>query len=175
MEAIAAKADTSIGSVYQFFPNKRAVFREIALRCVDLSRSSYAELLGPDPLTRPWNEVLERYIDGYRRMFEDHSTMQAVWRNLELYGEFAEEDEAMLREMIEATAMLFAGWVPTFHADRRHVVATMVVNTVATTMLALAREPDQAHGDLLVAETKLMLVRYLSVYLGEPSYAKGSR
>lgn len=168
MEGIAARAGTSIGSVYQFFPNKTAVFREVAQRCMQLSRQSYAELLGPSPLQQPWPELLGRFIDGFRRLHEGNVVMQAVWRNLELYGEYAEADEALLRELVLATAGLFAGWAPGLPDEQRQVVATMVVNTVAAMMLVLAREQDQARGDAIVAETTLMLVRYLSVYLGEP-------
>lgn len=172
MEGIAARAGTSIGSVYQFFPNKRAVFREVAGRCMELSRRSYAELLGPDPLSQPWHAVLERFIDGFVALHHQSVVMQAVWANLELYGEYAEADQALLRELVQATAMLFAGWVPTLTEDQRRVVATMLVNTVASMMLVLVREgagPGGAgRGEQIVAETKLMLTRYLAVYLGEP-------
>ncbi|MCX4247962.1 TetR/AcrR family transcriptional regulator [Paraliomyxa miuraensis] len=169
MEGIAARAGTSIGSLYQFFPNKTAVFREVAQRCMQLARQGYAQLLGPDPVRQPWSELLSRFIDGFRRLHQSNVMMQAVWRNLEIYGEYAEADEALLRELVQATAALFAGWVPTLGDERREVVATMVVNTVASMMLVLARDPDPVRGDAIVEETKLMLVRYLSVYLGEPA------
>jgi AcrR family transcriptional regulator len=167
MEGIAARAGTSIGSLYQFFPNKTAVFREVAGRCMQEARRGFAELLGPAPLQQPWQAVLGRIIDGFRRLHRESVVMQAVWRNLELYGEYAEEDQALMREIVQVTAALLAGWVPALPEERRRVVATMLVNTVATTMLVIVREDDEAREDAIVAETKLMLARYLSVYLGE--------
>jgi AcrR family transcriptional regulator len=167
MEGIAARAGTSIGSLYQFFPNKTAVFREVAARCMQEARRGFAELLGPAPLSRPWHELLGRIVDGFRRLHRQSVVMQAVWRNLELYGEYAEEDQALMREIVQVTAALLAGWEPAMEDERRRVVATMLVNTVASTMLVLVREDDEARGDAIVEETKLMLTRYLSVYLGE--------
>lgn len=168
MEGIAARAGTSIGSLYQFFPNKTAVFREVAGRCMQEARRGFAELLGPAPLRQPWHELLGRVVDGFRRLHRESVVMQAVWRNLELYGEYAEADQALVREVVQVTAALLAGWVPGLDEERRRVVATVLVNTVAGTMLVLAREEDEARGDAIATETKLMLTRYLSVYLGEP-------
>lgn len=171
MEGIAARAGTSIGSVYQFFPNKRAVFREVAERCMQLSRESYSRLLGPEPLAQRWDVMLERFIDGFVALHRESIVMQAVWANLELYGEYAEADQALLRELVEATALLVAGWVPTLAHERRRVVATVLVNTVASMMLVLVREgageDGSARGEAIVSETKLMLTRYLAVYLGD--------
>ena len=168
MEGIAARAGTSIGSLYQFFPNKTAVFREVAGRCMQDARRGFAEFLGPTPLRQPWHELLGRVVDGFRRLHRESVVMQAVWRNLELYGEYAEADQALVREVVQVTAALMAGWVPRLGEEQRRVVATVLVNTVAGTMLVLAREEDEARGDAIAAETKLMLTRYLSVYLGEP-------
>jgi AcrR family transcriptional regulator len=169
MEGIAARAGTSIGSLYQFFPNKHAVFREVAQRCMQQARRGYTELLGPAPWSQPWHELLGRFIDGFRRLHRSSVVMQAVWRNLELYGEYAEADQALLRELVQATAGLLSAWAPTLPAARCSVVATMLVNTVGTMMIMLVREEDEGRGDAIVAETKLMLVRYLSEYLGEPA------
>ena len=168
VEGIAARAGTSIGSLYQFFPNKTAVFREVAARCLQESRRGFTELLGPRPLAQPWHELLGRIVDGFRRLHRQSVVTQAVWRNLELYGEYAAEDQALMREIVEVTAALLAGWVPALAEERRRVIAIMLVNTVATTMLVLAREDDEAREDAIVAETKRMLERYLSLYLGEP-------
>lgn len=165
MEGIAARAGTSIGSVYQFFPNKHAVFREIAGRCLLEARRSYASLVGADALQVPWATLLGRVIDGFRALHDGSAMMQAMWRNLELYGEYAEADQAMMRELIAATAVLFGAWVPSMAEPTRRVIATMVVNTVATTLLVIAREPDRGRADALVVETKRMLERYLASYL----------
>jgi hypothetical protein len=43
-------------------------------------------------------------------------------------------------------------------------VAAMLVNTVATQMLVVNLDA-QADGDAILEETKLMLRRYLSIYL----------
>ncbi|MCH9688783.1 MAG: TetR/AcrR family transcriptional regulator [Deltaproteobacteria bacterium] len=165
MEGIAAEAGTSIGSVYQFFPNKRAVFREVALQCIALSRQNYTGLLGPDPFSLPWYALLDRFIDGFRRHHAEHVLVQAVMRNLEMYGEYAEEDEALLRELSTATGMLFAGWVPDFPAEHRETIATMLVDTVAMMLIVVTREPRPDKKDAMVRETKVMLRRYLAGYL----------
>lgn len=165
MEGIAARAGTSIGSLYQFFPNKQAVFREVAQRCLGEARLGFASLLGADPFADPWDRTLSRVIDGFRRLHAGSVAMQAVWRNLELYGEYAEDDQALLRELADATAALLHVWGPHLVADRCRVVATMLVNTVATMMLVLVREGDAARADALADETKRMLRCYLSGYL----------
>ena len=165
MEGIAARAGTSIGSVYQFFPNKHAVFREIAQRCLLEARTGYATLVGADALATPWPDLLARVIDGFVGLHGRSTVMQAVWRNLELYGEYAEADQALMRELIGATAALFGAWAPSLPEATRRVVATMVVNTVATMMLVLARETDPSLAAAIVTETKRMLERYLAGYL----------
>ena len=165
MEGIAARAGTSIGSVYQFFPNKHAVFREIAQRCLLEASTGYATLVGADALATPWPDLLARVIDGFVGLHGRSTVMQAVWRNLELYGEYAEADQALMRELIGATAALFGAWAPSLPEATRRVVATMVVNTVATMMLVLARETDPSLAAAIVTETKRMLERYLAGYL----------
>src|SRR5262245_59304930 len=63
-EAIAKAAGTSIGSVYQFFPNKHAIFDAIARRHLERARALFDQLVGPRALDLPWEELLERAIDA---------------------------------------------------------------------------------------------------------------
>src|SRR5689334_22408316 len=45
MEAIAAHADTSIGSIYQFFPNKKAVYQGLLARYHETLKTWFDTLL----------------------------------------------------------------------------------------------------------------------------------
>jgi AcrR family transcriptional regulator len=164
MEGIAARADTSIGSVYQFFPNKTAVFREVAQRALETVGATFIALLGPAPMKRGWSELLDASIDGFRRLSRTSTALRAMWRNMHLYNEYAEEDQKQLREFQVQIAALLAFWAPDLPQHKRSVVAAMLVNTVATTMLVVALDP-QADADAILEETKLMLRRYLAAYL----------
>src|SRR5215471_6849715 len=62
MESIADGAETSIGSVYQFFPNKLAVFQALAERCLERSRMLFDGMMTPEALAGPWWELLERAV-----------------------------------------------------------------------------------------------------------------
>ena len=166
MEGIAARADTSIGSLYQFFPNKLAVFRELAQRGLALSRETFAKLLGPNPAARPWRELVEVMVDGYREL-QQHPTMRAIFGNIQLYGEYAEDDAVLLRDMTTTVATLCGVWAPHLEAHQRTVIATLVVNTVATAELLIAREDEL--GDDLVEETKTLVIRYLEPYVEPPA------
>jgi AcrR family transcriptional regulator len=161
MEGIAARADTSIGSLYQFFPNKHALFREVVRECLRRSRAHFERLLGGAPTD--WRALLGRVIDGYRAL-QDDAYMKSMWRNMQLYGVWMEDDEAMLREFIAVTAGLIGHWAPNLTVDHRRMIATTVVNAIAIAMLQITRVPP-GDRDSLLAETQRMLERYLEEYV----------
>ncbi len=166
MEGIAATAGTSIGSVYQFFPNKRAVFREVAQKAIEHSGRTFATLMIPEPATRPWTELLDAAFDGYFTLHRSDPMMRAMVRNFELYREFEAEDTAQLERFTAVIAHLISVWTPKLPEAKRKRVARVLVVTFATSMLVLAREDEASAAEMLV-ETKLMLRRYLSGYIGD--------
>src|SRR5215470_17140150 len=87
MEAIAQKADTSIGSLYQFFPNKLAVFEALAVRCLDRSREMLDTLFATSA-ERPWTELLDTAIDGLGILRSVDPALRALVVNFQLYGVF---------------------------------------------------------------------------------------
>jgi AcrR family transcriptional regulator len=80
MSEIAERAGVSIGSLYQYFPDKSAVVRTLAERtnaqgriCVEAELATVnedAELL----------PTLHRIVDGYYEMFLDQPVMRDIWR-----------------------------------------------------------------------------------------------
>ena len=164
MESIAEAAETSIGSLYQFFPNKRALFRAVAERCLARASEYYLALLGPAPHTRHWTELLDGFVDGFFAFQAKDPFFRAVVTNIELYGEFAEADEAMLRGFAGTTERLLLVWAPALAADRRRVVATMIVEVIAAMLVVSNRQPAELARSM-IAETKTMLRRYLEPLL----------
>jgi AcrR family transcriptional regulator len=166
MEGIAATASTSIGSVYQFFPNKTAVFREVAQRAIASSGETFAQLLLPGT-ERSWVETLEQACDLYFELHHRDVRMQAMVRNFQLYREFEADDVAQMDGFIRIIATLLESQSDTLTTEHALRVSRTVVYTFAMSMLLIAREPAEV-GRSMLAETKLMLRRYLEAYVPGP-------
>jgi AcrR family transcriptional regulator len=162
-EAIAKEAGTSIGSLYQFFPNKNALFDAIATRYLERARALFDQLMGPALLELSWEDLLGRAIDAFAQMDRMDGDFRAVWKNWHVAGDFLVAGQAMNREFarrIEAVLALKGKPLP---KARRAIVATMIVEVI-TAMLLFAVRNDVARGDAVVEETKVLLGRYLRPY-----------
>jgi len=160
MEAIASAAATSIGSVYRFFPNKPAVFRAVATVALAQIESVVLEVLELVERGAGWEDLLDAAIDRLALVHREDPAVRAVLTNIQLYAEYAEQDEQLTRKLVAVTAGLFARWAASMPEAQRLVVATMVVQTIAGILVFAQREPLPV-ADAMLAELKLMLHRYL--------------
>jgi AcrR family transcriptional regulator len=78
-EAIAERAKTSIGSVYQFFPNKLALFTAVASRSIERSRVVIDELLAEDNEGKSWRDLLNAAIDRLVRSARQTPIFAPCW------------------------------------------------------------------------------------------------
>jgi len=165
MEAIAAKAETSIGSVYQFFPNKAALFNAIAARYREKVKELFDLLTAAGALEdRPWQEILETGIDAFAAFHENEPGFRAVWVSLHLTEQVMAEGDALNREFARRIEGILAKKLPTLPADKRIVTATMLVEIMTATLILAARRPR--HAKEVIAEAKVVLRRYLAPYAG---------
>jgi AcrR family transcriptional regulator len=162
-EEIAARAGTSIGSLYQFFPNKLALFEALAQRYLDAARVVYEQLLSDEMLERPWSQLLDTVIDGFAALQQSEPGFRAVWMNFQLYGVYAEADEALYRVFVDRTQALIAAHSPGLPPLQRRVVATLVVQVISAVLFLSARESPLV-ARKVVAELKTLLRRYLQPY-----------
>lgn len=162
MEGIAATAGTSIGSVYQFFPNKLAVFREVAARAIESTGTTFASLMLPGS-DKPWRELLDQACDLFFELHHRDVRMRAAVRNFELYREFEAEDSAQMEQFIQIVGVLVGTWADDISPQHATLVARTVVYTIGMSLLLIAREPPEV-GKVRLDETKLMVRRYLEAY-----------
>jgi AcrR family transcriptional regulator len=166
MEAIAAASGSAIGSVYRFFPNKQAVFRAVADLALERAQAVFVELMAVAASGElDWGEVLDRAVDAFARFHAGEPATRAVIVNLQLYGEYAEADEQMIREFIAASTGVVAAWAPHVDPETRRVIATMIVQTVSG-ILVLSHREAPAMAAAMLDHTKLMLRRYLEPWIG---------
>jgi AcrR family transcriptional regulator len=163
MEAVAARAETSIGSLYQFFTNKRALFNAVAARCLSRSQAAFELVSAPSNHDLPLGTALDGVIDAFAGFLTDPG-FRAVWQNLQLYGDYADADAALIRGFVESTERALVRRGLREAPARRHLIATMTVQTIAALLFLAARE-SPAFGAKMLAETKVLLRRYLEPYL----------
>lgn len=157
---IAERAGVAIGSVYQFFPDKRAITQALGLRYLDLFSERVSDRLALGGF-RHWSEavdvVIDEYLDmhrtvpGFRSMhFGDIVDVHLLDTATDNNGVIA----ARLRELL--TTMAGAKDGPALE----RAVTVAVESADAVLKLAFRRAPD---GDpALIEETKVMLRAYLS-------------
>jgi AcrR family transcriptional regulator len=162
-EAIAKAAGTSIGSVYQFFPNKHAIFDAIASRHLERARALFEQFMGPGALELSWEELLGRGIDAFAAMDREDPAFRAVWTNWDVAGQFLVAGQAMNREFARRIETVLAAKAKGLPKARRPLVATMIVEVI-TAMLFYAVRKDAIASGAIVEETKVLLVRYLRPY-----------
>jgi AcrR family transcriptional regulator len=162
-EAIARAAGTSIGSLYQFFPNKHAIFDAVARRHLEHSRALFDQLVGPSALALPWEELLGHAIDAFAQMDRDDPAFRAVWTNWDVAGQFLVAGQAMNREFARRIETVLAAKAKNLGKARRPLVATVIVETI-TAMLFYAVRKDTVDSDAVIEETKVLLARYLRPY-----------
>lgn len=163
MEGIAERAETSIGSVYQFFPHKEAVFDAVAERSLTRSRSVFDALFAERDEAGeelPWRTLVTRTIDTFAQLHTSEPSFRAVFVNVQLYGRYKERDEELYRYFVGRVMQLLERIAPHLDPARRtHVAITLV--WIASSLLLASERVDPWVAVSMREEAKVLLIRYL--------------
>jgi AcrR family transcriptional regulator len=150
--AIAARAGVSIGSLYQFFPNKQAIMEAL----VERYRAGMTALMTPETGT-PVGVLLDRIIEGVAAFDRSH----AGFRELFLTADVA---TAIHRELVGRVDALIAVYFPALDAEMRRQGAAAGV-AIVKGMMKLSQPPDNLPLEVVLRETSLTLKAYLRTML----------
>ncbi|UCZ92024.1 TetR/AcrR family transcriptional regulator [Gordonia sp. WA4-43] len=110
---IAEKAGVSVGSIYQYFGDKQAIFDELALRHLDAAAGAMTAVLDDHPPgSCPWPEVLHAVIEVAVRENSTHGRAHGRLRELADPTRLATEYTTLIDSLIDRlSAHLVAdGW-----------------------------------------------------------------
>ena len=161
MTAIADRAGASIGTLYQYFPNKEAVV--LALR------SRYAVEMGErlehldDEATGEMSarQIAHRLVELVSRFIEERPAYFAI---LDAPVKYKRSQEARNR-LRERMAKVFRGKRPGISADVAYRVANVSLQIIKS-MNVLYKEANSKEREELVKEYKAALAGYLGGRLG---------
>ncbi len=169
MEAIAARAGTSIGSLYQFFPNRDALLHAVAERYV----ADLEQLLEerddddrPDAAALPLPALVDAVLEPFVRFHRTHPGYFAI-----LFAPAGSAALATLRgrlrdRLVARVDALFRRRAPRLGAARRRRLARTAVEAARALLQYVETAVPAAERRPMRAELRAMLVAYLEPTLG---------
>ncbi|KXK59586.1 MULTISPECIES: TetR/AcrR family transcriptional regulator [Micromonospora] len=164
---LAERAEVAIGSVYQFFPDKRAIVQALTLRTIESYLQRLDERFASDDLTHWWDGVdagideyitMHRTVPGFRTLhFGDVVDLHLLDEKRDNNGVIADQ---LARVLIERFGI----------ADEprlRFILEIAVEAADALIKLAFRRSPD---GDeRVLTEAKALIREYLHRQVDAPA------
>nr|WP_189058406.1 TetR family transcriptional regulator [Longimycelium tulufanense] len=162
---IAERAGVAVGSLYQFFPDKRAVVQALTLRNLDRFLAAVVEKFEAGGFEHWWDAV-DAVIDTYITM---HREVPGFGRLH--FGDVV--DPRLLDERKDNNAVIAEriGGLLTEHfglPPRALELPLAVAVEAADAVLNLAFRRDPRGAPEIVAEAKALVRDYLSTRIGEP-------
>jgi len=166
MEAIAARAGTSIGSLYQFFPNKEALLQTVAERYVADLFTLLDAADPPDVTTLPLEELVDAVLQPFVAFHRAHPGYFAVL--------FAPQGSAALRavrarlrdRLVRRVDALFRTRAPELPPAQRRRLAVTAVEAGRALMQYIETNVPPAGRRAMRQELRAMLVAYLGPSFG---------
>ena len=169
MEGISARADTSIGSLYQFFPNKDALLHAVAERYVEdlfalLDASDAADAGGVADL--PLDALVDALLEPFVAFHRAHPGYFAI-----LFapqgGEALRSVRGRLRDRLaQRVERLFAARAPRLDPAKRRRLALTAVEASRALMQYIEVSVPRSERRAMREELHAMLVAYLGPWMG---------
>jgi AcrR family transcriptional regulator len=163
---IAERAEVSIGSLYQFFPDKQAVVRAVARRNLDIFADRLTAMVRSRQMRTWWqvvSDVIDQYADMHRRIPGFRAIRFGDVADLHLLDPERDNDTVVADRFVE----LIAPYVEVRISDDLRldlVIAVRIADSL--TRYAFERDPN---GDAeVLEETKRVVRMHLSRLLGDP-------
>ncbi|PBB81895.1 TetR family transcriptional regulator [Mesorhizobium sp. WSM3879] len=160
MGEVAERAGVSIGSLYQFFPDKRAIVWALAERYTAESQACISAALKDVSDAEGLKQAFSELVDIYYGMFLAEPVMRDIWSG-------TQADKA-LRELELADSRANARFLVAVLKRLRPGANTVAMETAALlvwqmgeAVMRLAISVDREEGDRLVAAYKRMALREL--------------
>jgi AcrR family transcriptional regulator len=161
---IAARAQVSIGSLYQFFPDKAAILHALALHYRELLHQQVLAIHETEVASLPLEVYVDQLIDVTNQFFIEHPGYHAIFIQVQgIMPELEEIEEATDARLIQDLVSFFAKRDARLEPADYQAISFVLVKVIGTLLwLSLSQEPPNRQR--LVVETKRLTLNYLQSY-----------
>jgi AcrR family transcriptional regulator len=162
---IARRANTAIGSLYDFFPNKETIARRLSEQfCEDL-RILFDGILTDELVHLSLSQLIDCILDPLVRYHQTHPGMQTLWLKSQDGSRLSAVKQDLLETLAHKTASIFIMRYPQcdeVSALRYSRICMQTVQALMTLAIDGAHQVDEE----VIADLKTMICAYLQATLG---------
>ncbi|MDX2161573.1 MAG: TetR/AcrR family transcriptional regulator [bacterium] len=162
--AIAERAGTSIGSLYQFFPNKDSVLYALAQRYTEEMRSMTSRVFSPDVEYVPTPVLIDRTVNALVDFEYTHPGFNLIFNSAWISQELKFASDGITDAMIEDFDRVIALKSPTLADEHRRVCAETMMGMIKG-LLPLTLTDDLPYRGQVIHEFKRALQAYLTALI----------
>lgn len=162
--AIASRAKTAIGSLYQFFPDKLAIFHALEERHMEQVTAIHAKIMTPEMAQVPLEEMIQQIVETFAVYFE-HPGPKVVYIQYFVAPEmFKYFDDSFTQGLIQKFASQLRLRNPALSSLKSQLLAEVCLQCY-NSLLLVALRSDRTHRKQLYEEVRELLVAYLQPYV----------
>ena len=158
--AIAARAGTAIGSLYQFFPNKEAIGQALVSRYMRQQEELFAKMSAAVLVELAAEELVAQLLEPMVEYYNSHLDLTAIFATAHRSPDLMQDVARFNQELVERLAGLFQLRYPRF-SPADCLTYALVVREVGGNLLGLSQAVAANQQVRIVVEAKRLLTAYL--------------
>lgn len=162
---IARRAETSIGSLYQFFPNKEAILEALAARYLERLRAMHVEMFDAKAAALPLPQLYDRIIAMLANFHERHPAFRPLFFCSAYSPKLAPAAAQLHGEVVEQVDQLMDRRLPGLDPQQRRTLALINCETIKG-LLPLGETGDAAQRARIHREIRELLLAYMRHAVG---------
>ncbi len=166
-DMIAQRANTAIGSLYDFFPNKEAIAQRLCEQFCDDLRVLFEGILTDEQVQVPLSQLIDDILDPLVQYHQTHPGFQALWLQSQGDHRLFAIHQDLTEVLTRKTAWIFARRYPKSDEASALRYSQICIRTVQA-LLPLAGDGPGLDSQI-IAELKTMIRAYLQAVFGSES------
>lgn len=163
---IAERAQTAVGTLYRFFPNKLAIFHVLEKRHKQYLDVTIPRLMSPETFQLPLVVIIRKIVETYAEYFEDLGPRIVYIQYYLTPNIFLYFDDSFDQGMINGLAKLLQWRNPTLTSEKCELLSEVFLRTYQALLLVALRSNNTRRNQLHL-EIQDVLINYLDPYVGD--------
>jgi len=164
--AIAAEAGVPIGSLYQFFPNKFAIFQAVVEQFFRKMDAVFERGTQSGASTLSWEERSDQTIEALAELWSSERAFAILWRGIQNMPEMRAAAAQQFKKVEDHHVALLERFQRDLQPFRRRIIARVMTH-VGEELLSLSLRGSPEENQQVVNELKVLTKAYIRAFMNE--------